>query len=130
MYAKRPFDGPDQVIEYLGCNTYMIAISNHGIYDQTVQYTYMDYRQLGTKKEMAFSAVKFIRRITLHILPKGFVWIQYYGMLSNVVMQTTLLTIREQLTPKIKALKKRNLLQYYPPFEVICPCCKKDKYNM
>lgn len=102
VYAKRPLGGPDQIIEYLERYTQKIAISNHcitGVGDQTVQFNYKEYRQLGTKKEMALSAVKFIRRIALHILPKGFVWIRYYCMLSNVVMQTTLTTIREQLTP-------------------------------
>ena len=31
VFAKRPFGGPQSVIEYLGRNTHKIAISNHRI---------------------------------------------------------------------------------------------------
>jgi hypothetical protein len=54
IYAKRPFGGPLQVIEYLGRYTHKIAISNHRIIDisnDTVSFTYKDYRQSETKSE-------------------------------------------------------------------------------
>jgi len=35
VYAKRPFGGPKQVIEYLGRYTHKVAISNHRIKDLT-----------------------------------------------------------------------------------------------
>ena len=134
VYAKRPFGGPDQVIEYLGRYTHKIAISNHritGFDDQTVQFTYKDYRQSGTKKEMVLAAVEFIRRFALHILPKGFVRIRHYGMLSNAVKQTTLTRIREQLTPKQNRVQKEEPpLEQSVPLEAICPCCKKAGCNM
>ena len=131
VYAKRPFGGPDQVIEYLGRYTHKIAISNHritGVDAQTVQFTYKDYRQAGIKKEMALSAVEFIRRFALHILPKGFVRIRHYGMLSNAVKQTTLTRIREQLTPMQNSNKKEEpTVALSVPIESICPCCKKGR---
>ncbi|MBC6490663.1 IS91 family transposase [Flavihumibacter stibioxidans] len=131
VYAKRPFGGPDQVIEYLGRYTHKIAISNHritAVNDQTVQFTYKDYRQAGTKKEMCLSAVEFIRRFALHILPKGFVRIRHYGMLSNAVKQTSLPTIREQLTPKQNRNKKEQpTAELSVPIEASCPCCKKGR---
>lgn len=131
VYAKRPFGGPDQVIEYLGRYTHKIAISNHritGVDTQTVQFTYKDYRQAGTKKEMCLSAVELIRRFALHILPKGFVRIRHYGVLSNAVKQTTLTTIREQLTPgQNRAQKDEHTTELSVPIEAVCPCCKKGR---
>jgi hypothetical protein len=48
VYAKRPFAGPEQVIEYLGRYTHKIAISNHrlvNVDDTHVSFTWKDYRQ-------------------------------------------------------------------------------------
>ena len=47
VYAKRPFGGPKQVIEYLGRYTHKVAISNHRIQKVTqceVSFNYKDYR--------------------------------------------------------------------------------------
>lgn len=108
-----------------------IAISNHritGVNDQSVQFTYKDYRQAGTKKEMSLSALEFIRRFALHILPKGFARIRHYGMLSNAVEQTALTAIREQLTPAEKSNKQESpAAELSVPIEAFCPCCKKGR---
>ena len=77
---------------------------------------------------MVLAAVEFIRRFALHILPKGFVRIRHYGMLSNAVKQTTLTTIREQLTPGQNCTQKEEPpLEQSVPTESICPCCKKGR---
>jgi hypothetical protein len=63
------------VIEYLGRYTHKIAISNHRLLNvtkQAVTFSYKDYRQEGLKKTMNLSPQEFIRRFSLHILPKGF----------------------------------------------------------
>ena len=44
--------------------------------------TYRDYRH-GSKKELTLSALEFIRRFSLHILPPGLVRIRHYGILGN-----------------------------------------------
>ncbi len=52
VYAKRPFSGPKQVIEYIGCYTHKVAISNHpllSVEKEQITYSYKDYRQEGTK---------------------------------------------------------------------------------
>ena len=46
VYAKRPFGGPKQVIEYLGSYTHKVAISNHRIMqvdEATVTFNSKDY---------------------------------------------------------------------------------------
>src|SRR5690625_4890905 len=89
VYAKRPFGGPGQVMEYLGRYTHKIAITAHRILEidetaQTIRFAYKDYRKRGTKeigKEMTLPIKEFIRLFEQHILPKRFVKIRHYGYL-------------------------------------------------
>ena len=86
VYAKRPFAGPEQVLEYLGRSTHRIAISNNRIIsidDGKVVFTYRDRADNNTLKKMTLSAEVFIRRFLLHILPDGFMKIRYFGFLSS-----------------------------------------------
>jgi len=86
VYAKRPFGSPKHVIEYLGRYTHKVAISNHRIVDiqnNQVTFRYKDYRDEGKVKAMTLQAIDFIRRFSLHILPKGFMRIRHYGILSS-----------------------------------------------
>lgn len=74
--AKKPFGSPASVVEYLGRYTHKIAIRNHrikNIDNQNVTFDYKDYRQNGFKKQMTLTHQEFIRRFSLHILPKRFV---------------------------------------------------------
>lgn len=88
VYAKKPFGGPQQVINYLGRYTHKTAITNQRIKHideacQSVQFTYRDYRDRGKQKILCLGAQEFIRRFEQHILPKGFTRIRSYGYLSN-----------------------------------------------
>jgi len=79
VYAKQPFGGPKQVIEYIGRYSHKIAISNHRIKkvgDGKVTFTYKDYAAGGAKKLMTIEATEFLRRFCMHILPKRFVKIR------------------------------------------------------
>lgn len=99
VYAKQPFGGPLQVIEYLGRYTHKIAISNHrllNVTQETVTFSYKDYRHAGKKKVITMDAREFIRRFSLHILPKGFVRIRHYGILSSSRKRNTLPVIHQQ----------------------------------
>ena len=86
VYAKPPFAGPQQVVDYLGRYTHRVAISNHrllDIEDGQVQFQWRDYRDHNQQKTMPLSAEEFIRRFLLHVLPSGFHRIRYYGFLGN-----------------------------------------------
>jgi hypothetical protein len=87
VYAKPPFAGPQQVLDYVGRYTHRIAISNHrlvDIDDQEVRFRYKDYRAQGPEiqKTITLAAMEFIRRFLLHVLPPGFHRIRYYGFLG------------------------------------------------
>lgn len=86
VYAKRPFAGPEQVLEYLGRYTHRTAISNERLVSldpQTVRFRYKDYAHGERRKTMTLDAMEFLRRFTLHVLPRGFNRIRHHGLLAN-----------------------------------------------
>lgn len=132
VYAKQSFGGPKQVIEYLGRYTHKIAISNHRIAEITndaVTFRYKDYRDVSKNKMMTLPAMEFMRRFSLHILPKGFMRIRHYGILSSKRKQKTLPLIHEQLNSRYQKMESKDWKQiskdmnYNPD---CCPVCKKQ----
>lgn len=86
VYAKQPFQSPKAVVEYLGRYTHKIAISNHRlktINDSRVTFSYKDYNKSGKQELMSLDAVEFLRRFSMHILPKGFMRMRHYGILAS-----------------------------------------------
>ena len=88
VYAKPPFAGPDQVLDYVGRYTHRIAISNQRLLALDagqVRFRYTDYRRPHApgQKTMTLAATEFIRRVLLHVLPRGFHRMRYYGLLAN-----------------------------------------------
>lgn len=125
VFAKQPFNGPQSVIEYLGRYTHKIAISNHrikNIASGKVIFTYKDYRSAAATKEMTLDALEFIRRFAMHILPKGFVRIRHYGILSSTSKSACAVIIKDQVPAIHEAIKPGR--QLYNPLQ--CPCCKKE----
>jgi hypothetical protein len=124
VYAKRPFGGPRQVVEYLGRYTHKIAISNHRIQaigEGKVRFSYKDYRKQGRKGSMELTHREFIRRFAQHILPKGFVRIRHYGFLSSTAKTRRLPVLQKQLSEAAPAVAVVQSLHRR------CPCCKKGK---
>jgi len=86
VYAKQPFLGPKQVIEYLGRYTHKVAISNYrikAVTDSEITFNWKNYAQGGHVSPMSLSIVEFMRRFSLHFLPKRFVRMRHYGILSS-----------------------------------------------
>ena len=85
VYAKPPFGGPSHVLHYLARYTHRVAISNHrlvDVRDDQVTFRWKDYRHGSQVRLMTLSAEEFLRRFCLHVLPKGFVRIRFYGFLA------------------------------------------------
>jgi len=86
VYAKAPFGGAHQVLEYLGRYTHRVAISNNRLVeftDGTVAFAWKDYRHESRRKVMRLEAGEFVHRFLLHVLPTGFQRIRHYGLLAN-----------------------------------------------
>ena len=100
VYAKAPFAGPEQVLDYVGRYTHRVAISNNRLLDIEqghVSFRWKDYRQDSEQKTMTLSADEFIRRFLLHVLPDGFRRIRYYGFLANRYRREKLAQCRQLL---------------------------------
>src|ERR1017187_9438697 len=73
VYAKRPFGGPEHVLQYLARYTHRVAISNHRILDVAdgkVTFRWKDYAHGGKQRKMTVTADEFLRRFMLHVLPR------------------------------------------------------------
>jgi hypothetical protein len=124
VYAKPPFGGATHVLRYLGRYTHRMAISNHRLtaFDgEHVSFLWRDYAHGSKQRIMTLDADEFLRRFFLHVLPRGFVRIRHYGLLSN--------RFRNQLLPlahKLLAAQGREQLTLPPPSNCDlwhCPRC-------
>jgi len=102
VYAKRPFAGPQQVLEYVGRYTHRVAIANQRLLDMEdghVRFRYKNYRAdpAQAPQTMTLEATEFIRRFLLHVLPSGFHRIRYYGWLGHRHRTETLARCRRLL---------------------------------
>ncbi|MBU4052781.1 MAG: transposase, partial [Proteobacteria bacterium] len=99
VYAKPPFQKPEDVLEYLGRYTHRVAISTHRIISLENGKVTIGYRnrKAGTKETLCLDAVEFIRRFMQHILPSGFMKIRSYGFLANRYKKQKIGQVREKL---------------------------------
>jgi len=83
---SRPWAAPRRCCATWARYTHRIAISNHrllGFDGERVTFRWKDYAHGSKQRIMTLDATEFLRRFFLHVLPKGFVRIRHYGMLSN-----------------------------------------------
>jgi hypothetical protein len=132
VYAKRPFAGPQQVLEYIGRYTHRVAISNNRIVDVRagrVRFTYRNRRQGDRLQTLEIAADVFIQRFLLHLLPAGFVRIRYCGLLANRCKAQALRQCRQVLghepvspTPEPKTVAQ--WMQQWTGIDITrCPQC-------
>jgi len=135
-YAKRPFAGPEQVLEYLGRYTHRVAISNNRIIaidNGSVTFTYRNRQRDNEIEEMTLDAHEFIQRFLLHVLPKGLIKIRYFGFLSHTNKNKEVPLIRELIAPnatlpeKIKETILEMMLRLTGIDITCCPKCMKGK---
>jgi hypothetical protein len=100
VYARPPCGGPEVILKYLARYTHRAAISNHRLLelkDGQVRFRWKDYAGGGRWRTMTLSAIEFVRRFLMHVLPSGFVRIRRYGLLANRHRQEKLALCRELL---------------------------------
>lgn len=132
VYAKRPFKGPEHVLEYIGRYTHRVAISNNRIVDVRdghVRFTYRNRRQGDQLQTMELPAHTFIQRFLLHLLPAGFVRIRHYGVLANRCKAHAVPRCRQALgqAPDIPVSEPKTAAQWMQQWTGIditrCPQC-------
>lgn len=129
--------GADHVVKYLGQYTHRVAITNQrilNIADGKVTFIAKDYRDGAIKKPITLNGVEFLRRFTMHILPRRFVKIRRYGIYNHTTKRNlklqfvpeessdfeTLIKRKEKLETKLQRVKRITGID---PCQ--CPVCKK-----
>ena len=134
VYCKKPFAGPQQVLDYIGRYTHRVAISNHrivSIENGNVTFAYRDRRNNNTLKTMTLKSEKFIGRFLLHVLPDGFMRIRHFGFLANRYKKENikrcreLLSVTEQIPEPVKKNTQELMVELTGVDISLCPCCKK-----
>ena len=130
VYAKRPFAGPEAVLNYLSRYTHRVAIANSRLLrhdEQGVTFKWKDYREKGRTrhKTMTLAADEFIRRFLLHVLPRGLHRIRHYGLFANARRAENLTQVRELLAvdvPQVPSDTSDNNDDTPAP-TYVCPSC-------
>lgn len=134
-YIKETFNGFGNAIEYLGRYANRIAISNSRIMSVTKDETTFTARGLrpgDPKRQIKIKNTEFIRRYLMHVLPKGFQKIRYYGFLNNRMKSANLkLIFRIQGKQKYKShlaemTMPQIMKQLFHKDICQCPACGKS----
>jgi len=96
LYAKQPFGGPKQIVNYLGRYTHRVAISSSRLLSITDNA--IVFRTRG-EKTCSLPPQEFLRRFLLHVLPHQFFKIRHYGLLAPANVNTRLRRAQELLGP-------------------------------
>jgi hypothetical protein len=135
VYAKPPFGGPQQALEYLGRYTHRVAVSNErllAVNNGEVTFQWKDYRHKHKQnsRAMTLGSDEFIRRFLIHTLPPRFQRIRHFGFLANrhrkeklELCRTLLSSPASELLPGTIACRVLPAaLTILPPAP--CPKCK------
>ena len=134
VYSKKPFAGPENVLDYLGRYTHRVAITNHriaAVENGMVRFRYRDRRDHEKMKVMTLTAEEFIRRFLLHTLPDSYVRIRHFGFLANKCKERCLTLCRKALHCTQKPgnsspMDSRSLLLHLTGIDLNrCPHCSQ-----
>jgi hypothetical protein len=139
VHCEPPMAGAEHVVRYLGQYTHRVAITNQrilNIADGKITFIAKDYRDTAVKKPVTLDGVEFLRRFTLHILPKRFVKIRRYGIYNHTAKRNLDLQFIPEEKPEIDTLIKRQqptetnlqkLVRLTGINPCICPVCKTGR---
>ncbi len=138
VHCEPSLAGAEHVVKYLGQYTHRVAITNQRILNIAGKVTFIakDYRDGAIKKPVTLDGVEFLRRFSMHILPKRFVKIRHYGIYNHTVKRNLAL----QFTPEEKPDIDTVIKQKQPPETnqqrlerltgvnpCLCPVCKTGR---
>jgi hypothetical protein len=138
VYAKPPFAGPTQVLEYLSRYTHRVAISNDrllSVANGQVRFQWRDYTHGQHLQTMTLAADEFLRRFLLHVLPGGFVRIRHFGFLANrgrrakLAVCRTLLAVAPPTPPSPETVA--TLMHRLTGVDITqCPVCRVGRLHV
>jgi len=110
-----------------------------------VYFVVKDYKKNGAFRRIKLPVNEFIRRFLLHLLPKGFSKVRYYGILANVhrkanVEKAKAYLMAEQQEEKLEAIEDGKqtwekhdtvwseiMQQIKTAIQCNCPVCRKGR---
>jgi hypothetical protein len=118
---------------------HLLAISNHrlvALEDGQVSFRYKDYQRGHRLRTLTLDAVEFLRRLMLHVPPRGFHRLRHFGFLANRVRQEkltqcrTLLghTTRPPIRDEATDLKTPEVSAGEPGS--VCPVCQHGRMHL
>jgi hypothetical protein len=126
VYAKRPFGGPQRVLHYLARHTHRVAISNHRIVDFSdgkVTFLWKDYVRGIKRPLMTLTAEEFLRRFLMHMLPRGFIRIRFFGYLASRRRAVSLPLCKQLLEADPRSISPPPTVPAPPQALWVCPRC-------
>jgi len=129
----------EHVVKYLGQYTHRVAITNQrilNITDNKVTFMARDYRDGAARKQVALNGVEFLRRFTMHILPRRFVKIRRFGIYNPTLIRNHKLQFVPEDKPDIQAIIKKpggpetkleRLERLTGVNPCLCPVCKTGR---
>jgi len=138
VYAKRPFAGPEQVLNYLGRYTHRVALSNDRLvdhHDGRVGFHWKDYADHDRRKVMTLDVDEFLRRFLLHVIPRGFMRIRHFGLLANRTRRGTVARCRALLSQsppeEVRPESVGVLMQRLTGVDLArCPVCGEGRMHL
>jgi len=136
VHSEPSMANADHVVKYLGQYTHRVAITNQriiNINNGKVTFIAKDYRDRAIKKPVSLDGVEFLRRFTMHILPRRFVKIRRYGIYNHTLKRNLKLQfvppdidaiIKQQKKPETTIERLQKLTGINP---CLCPVCKEGR---
>ena len=119
-----PVGSGEQAFKYLAPYIFRVAISNKRLEKLRDGRITFSYKESATDqiKRCTVSAEEFIRRFLQHVLPKRFIKVRYYGLLSPA-NRHLLLKARQLLEGAAGKVKNEDAKTGKPAPEPCCPSC-------
>jgi len=136
VHSEPSMANADHVVKYLGQYTHRVAITNQriiNINNGKVTFIAKDYRDRAIKKPVSLDGMEFLRRFTMHILPRRFVKIRRYGIYNHTLKRNLKLQfvtpvidaiIKQQKKPETTMERLKRLTGINP---CLCPVCKEGR---
>ncbi len=138
-FCKQPFGGPEQVLEYVSRYTHRVAIYNHRLIkveNGRVYFKWKNCRKGDKLAETSLEVFEFIRRFLLHVLPKRYIKIRYYGILASrnrhkLCTAQEILGVADNVKEEQPGESKKSFEEWFLELTGIqpgiCPVCKKGR---
>jgi len=135
--CEPPFGSPEHIVKYFDQYTDRLAISNQRIRQidkEGVNFHMKDYAEKGKRKPAHLGEVEFLHRFSIHILPRWFVRIRYFGIVTSNIKKSFKHKQEKAVpvkgpAPVIETPQDR--LKRLTQFDICqCPYCKQGRMQV